>query len=399
MFVKKTTKYYKEIEISWEQPVLTSNGTLGGDSFAVGQSSTLDGESSSGAWKAFDGAGSNTRWHSAQGLPQAIYWYNPTPLKISNVKVTNRAKDGSYVNYYQLQFSDNNSDWVVVNVGTGESGDGVSWDIPVMESGSHKYWRIYITSASGSNNNYVAIGEIEITATTTTVIPGTPEDYTYKEETLKNYTIMEKAVIHKAGDFKRDFTVVGSPTIASDGVVSDFTSRNAIAVGEFRPNSYTWEIASVVTTGSDVSTNCGITGASNNKDNSCPVFGISGNSWRLLLSSNGSSWNIATDIKNGTVLPNTTYLVKLKFTGSQYLLEVDGNVVTTVNSTATIYQGGSLCFGNNLYSSSAKNPFLGSIDLSQSYIKINGKYWWTGFYTEDVIRDKYYAITHNGKYY
>ena len=155
-------KYYKLQD--WKQPALTANGTIGGDSFAVNQSSTLDGVSSSGAWQAFDNTGSVSRWHSAQNLPQWISWYNPKPLKISNVQVTNRSIEGSYPNAYQLQYSDDNSTWITAVSGNGTSGDSVSWNIPVTESNAHKYWRLYVTSASGSNNSYVAIGEIGITA-------------------------------------------------------------------------------------------------------------------------------------------------------------------------------------------------------------------------------------------
>ena len=171
----------------WKQPVLSSNGVMGGSKFAVNQSSVLSSVNSDGAWLVFDGVGSTTRWHSAQSLPAWLSWYNPNPLKITNVKVTNRSTDGSYPNAYQLQYSDDNLSWTTAVSGNGTSGDSVSWNILVAHDTAHKYWRLYITSASGGYSTYVAIGEIEITAQELKAVGGSVEDADGYIDTNKRY--------------------------------------------------------------------------------------------------------------------------------------------------------------------------------------------------------------------
>lgn len=151
-----------EVISDWTQPALTSNGTMDGNAFAVNQSSILN-EDSYG-FKAFDKQGAGTYWHSAKGFPQSIAWYNPKPLKITNVKITNRSIDGSFPNAYQLQYSDDKNTWTTTNTGNGTSGFSASWNIAVSHTGFHKYWRLVVSSATGANSDYLAIGEIDITA-------------------------------------------------------------------------------------------------------------------------------------------------------------------------------------------------------------------------------------------
>lgn len=185
---------------NWAQPVLTSNGTMGGNSFAVNQSSVLGSVEGDGAWLAFDGKGSGTRWHSAKNLPQSIAWYNPKPLKITNVKVTNRSTDGSYPNAYQLQYSDDTINWTTTNSGNGTGGDSVSWNIAVTHTGFHKYWRLYITSATGSNSNYVAIGGIDITA----------------QEKTSNLILNDDSKFYVPNGFKSDETTPKFDVVVTD---------------------------------------------------------------------------------------------------------------------------------------------------------------------------------------
>lgn len=162
-YIPEDIKLELNEEISnWTQPALTSNGTMDGNAFAVNQSSILN-EDSYG-FKAFDKQGAGTYWHSAKGFPQSIAWYNPKPLKITNVKITNRSIDGSFPNAYQLQYSDDKNTWTTTNTGNGTSGFSASWNIAVSHTGFHKYWRLVVSSATGANSDYVAIGEIDITA-------------------------------------------------------------------------------------------------------------------------------------------------------------------------------------------------------------------------------------------
>lgn len=179
-----------------------------------------------------------------------------------------------------------------------------------------------------------------------------------------------------------DATVVGSPTIV-DGVVSGFTKANyLLTTKNFTSVSSAWEAVAKITTGSDINT-------------LQFVFGNGGVSWRMSicvtegrfaanLSSNNSSWNIASTSGKYTVLANTNYWVKLKFTGTQYVLEysVDGvvwNEDLVIDNSTPIYNSDlPLSIGANKHRDGVNYPFLGSIDLQKSYIKINGEDWWRG---------------------
>ena len=90
---------YFDLTGQFVQPVLSSNGTLGGSSFAVSGYTDL--------WKAFDGD-SNT-YVSANPLNCTIY--NPTPIKITSIDVV---LSGSYAvseDPGTIQGSNDNSSW------------------------------------------------------------------------------------------------------------------------------------------------------------------------------------------------------------------------------------------------------------------------------------------------
>ena len=165
----------------WTQPVLSSNGTWGGAAFAVSASSVLS--SNSEPWKAFDGipdTNSNDRWHSSSGHPAWIGWYNPEPLIITNIQVQNRAVDGSFINSYDVSYSDDGSTWTVCTSGTSPNQtDGAYWNIPISETTGHKYWKLISNSSSGSNNDYTAVGLITLTAYTNTVKVSNSHYWTY----------------------------------------------------------------------------------------------------------------------------------------------------------------------------------------------------------------------------
>ena len=115
---------------------------------------------------------------------------------------------------------------------------------------------------------------------------------------------------------------------------------------------------------------------------------------RLALSSNGSSYDIFDSSTTYAFEANKDYWVKLQFTGTQYILSYseNGEEYTsdlTIESNAVleptddlIYLG---CRGN------LGNPFAGSIDLNECYIKINGLEWWEG---TDAIKYKLSADGH-----
>lgn len=196
--------------------------------------------------------------------------------------------------------------------------------------------------------------------------------------------------IKTKGVTKRTNVICYGVSPSDDFVLSGFSgTKNAVLPSDFAPNSNPWEMVFKVTTGSNVTTAQQIIGGTTSNYGALEL-GITTKSkfviWLGSTSANG--------IANGTtgtytVLANTTYWVKVVFSGSAYTVSysLNGKDFTTdkiINSTATI--GGS---GKSIGADRKENdsPFLGLIDLKQCYININGERWWSG--VVDVEVDKY----------
>lgn len=176
----------------WTQPVLSSNGVIGGESFAVSASSELD--SGRMAYHAFDGVMTNNNavgcWHSGQGFPSWLQFYNPLPLKVEKLTITNRTSDGSYLNNYSLAYSDDGETFTEFASGVSPTqADGTSFTVNV-NAGWHKYWRINCRSASGNNSGYTAIGEVTVQANEVT--EGTADDHNYVDVEMVPFFVCKK---------------------------------------------------------------------------------------------------------------------------------------------------------------------------------------------------------------
>lgn len=178
-------KYWKreETEQPWTQPVLSANGTIGGDSFACAANTEY---TDNPAWKAFDND-TNTAWEGVNGFefPQIIEWYNPNPLKITQIVfVTGYKRLGQGVYYcvknYKIQASTDGNSWVDVFTGTNSSySDKKSITVSISNNNFYKYWRLSVSSVN--KGNFVDIWSMAITATQLdeTITPATAEDYDF----------------------------------------------------------------------------------------------------------------------------------------------------------------------------------------------------------------------------
>lgn len=177
-----------------------------------------------------------------------------------------------------------------------------------------------------------------------------------------------------------NFTTTGSPTISADGIVSGFSRYNYISLPEiFNPGASTWEQQIKFTTGSSLSySHQRLTGTPTDMKGGANIV-IQSDKLELWLTSTNNSWNIYTgDYPSASILQtNTTYWVKLIFDGSKYVLSysTDGTSFTdiiTVNNSTAVTSTQAMSFG----AGSGNSPFYGSIDLSESYINIDGSLWW-----------------------
>lgn len=183
-------------------------------------------------------------------------------------------------------------------------------------------------------------------------------------------------------------TITGSPTI-SNGVATNFSASNYLLLPTtFNPSTSTWEKVLKFKTPASLSKNTAIIGPGNTTDCKHVSFGISSSAkFNLYISSNGTSWNLASNkMGSYTVQPSTVYWGKLQFTGSQYIFSysldgVNWVVDNTLNSSTPIYNGQSVpdMVGNagTVLSSTTWQP-VNTVYLTDCYYKIGSTVIWQG---------------------
>ena len=183
-----------------------------------------------------------------------------------------------------------------------------------------------------------------------------------------------------------NFDIVGSPII-TNGVASGFSSSNYLQIPQkFNPNNNDWEINLKFTTGSSVSTNQCIFGqidsfGSGKNSIYCLIYNDTNTDLIIGLSSNGSSYDIINGLSLiSSIQTNTEYNVKITYdnTLNEYKFYVNNEQIGNAVSGSPIYNASTLILGNER---AANSPFLGSIDLKETYIKIDSANWWTPYAT------------------
>ena len=174
------------------------------------------------------------------------------------------------------------------------------------------------------------------------------------------------------------YTVVGTPTISENGVVSDFATSSFLATPPFNPGANPWELVFEFTTGTTFKSQGVMTKIGNDKGLT-PLYINSAGNMAIWASSNGTVEDIANSVIYGPCAANTTYRIKQKFTGTNYKIYLWENnswsLKKTINSSMPIYGSTPFAFGNNGGNTS---PFRGTINIKNTYVKINGEYWFNG---------------------
>ena len=167
---------------TWTQPILSANGTMGVDDFACAASSHID--ANRDAWRAFDNqnnSGINACWHSNGSLPAWLSWYTSVPIQIQSITIKNRFVEGAEINpaayeansnytvkNFELQYSDDNTNWTSVYEDVNPRGAEVVTPFTINADSAHQYWRLWISS--GYSGAYVTIGELVISAQKTYIL-------------------------------------------------------------------------------------------------------------------------------------------------------------------------------------------------------------------------------------
>lgn len=142
---------YGAVEATFSQPTLSSNGTLGGASFAC----TANTEPYGAAYCAFDNNG-GTSWAANQSTGDYIIFYNPNALKISSLSIYNGTEG---ITSWTLYGSNDNATYTLICNGT--SPVNTTTTTTVNSYQYYKYHKIIGTDYSTRSRFY----SINITAT------------------------------------------------------------------------------------------------------------------------------------------------------------------------------------------------------------------------------------------
>ena len=148
-------------ELAFVQPVLTSNGTMGGSSFAVSAN-----ESNSTAYNVF--GNTSNGWDNSQAptesKPAEITIYNPNPLKITGINLQNSYNSANVWSKMTLLGSNTGNDWVTISTHNNSIRTANTWVSAGVTSNSYyKYYKFSFTS--NTSNTYIQIQKISISGT------------------------------------------------------------------------------------------------------------------------------------------------------------------------------------------------------------------------------------------
>ena len=339
---------------AWTQPIFSSN-TNGG--------LTLSASHESGpAWYAFNGdkTTNDNCWWTNHGVtstsnPCWIQLKSTIKLKLNQVVIRNEHNTPENFKTAYLQVSNDGSSWTNVVTISGTNTGGYETTVNFTVSDGYYYYRLYFTESYSSGG--VSIQTITFSGTA--------------QNTL---TLKAGSKVYVPNGFDINTSIVGSPII-NNGIVSGLTSGNYVKT----PNQLNlttandWEIVIKYTHLADGSLRgfCGLLTGDNIQ---CNFYITDSNT----VQSDGVWGNLESST---SLIVGSTYWTKLQFTGSQYILSLSTNGKDFINqsvidSTTKVSLVQSFAFGCDRSTNSINDTV--SIDLTQSYIKINGELWWQG---------------------
>lgn len=177
--------YYKYQYKNFTRPNITSNGTMGGSSFACTQTNLYESEY---ACLAFDG--SNTTQWTNNGNTGSITFYNPNPLNITKLTVMNGCTSGYVrpISSGELLGSNDGTNFTSIKTFTNSvTGLKATWNIDL--SSNKNFYKYHRLSVKG-DGSYARITELSITAQERTVTNGSKNNYDFFETVDKYYAIL-----------------------------------------------------------------------------------------------------------------------------------------------------------------------------------------------------------------
>lgn len=178
-------------------PVLTANGTLGGDHFAVDKYS--GGVYGGAFYTLFDGT--TSQYSILTGSTCGWKFYNPFPIKISSLTITNLSSY-SHTKTGNIYASNTDSNYQLIATYTSPSPTASAvWDLPIDATEAYKYFVLESTDTTRytpQTGYTTGIAEIKINATyTTTALNSITFPYAHKNT---NYSCCVNYIGAPAGE-------------------------------------------------------------------------------------------------------------------------------------------------------------------------------------------------------
>lgn len=236
------------------QPILSANGTLGGSSFAVegNQSGT-----SYAAYMVFDN-NSSTQFQG-NAVVSYITMYNPEPIMITNLNITNGIYSGQTIIEGNIEASNDGTNWDTIKTFTNDNiTASSSWNIDLSSNtNSYKYYKLnstntYNNSIGQTTYNFTGIEAINITAfyepteywLDTSSIPANLKEYidgTYQTNNnlvyIGNCTVNSGVVTAISNRRYNDSGYI-VPTFANPVLVPDYSAGVSISVAANATTTY-----------------------------------------------------------------------------------------------------------------------------------------------------------------
>ena len=155
------------IENFWEQPVLTSEGSLGGTDYGVTASASV-GATNYPPNQAFDND-FTTYWRTSRiNQDEYLTFYSPTPIKPKKITLIgqNSNEGETAPKSFKIQVSKNNTDWITLYSGSLDNSVPYTATCTVEATDFYNYIRIYIDEKYVLSNGYyhAFISEVNIVA-------------------------------------------------------------------------------------------------------------------------------------------------------------------------------------------------------------------------------------------
>jgi len=168
---------YFNVSLPFIQPILSSSGTIGGDSFAVTSIPAYGDGYATYYPFAIDANQDLGRTWAVYDDDADYIMYNPTPLCITNIQITNRNESpySRAIESGKAYASNDNSTWTELTTFTNNMlGTNQVWDINLSTNTDYyKYYKLAVHNSYQPDNLYaMGIGKIDLTATQS---GGTPE--------------------------------------------------------------------------------------------------------------------------------------------------------------------------------------------------------------------------------